>query len=411
MEGRIITGLDIGTTKICAVVVKEDLDGKLNVVGVGSSPSYGLRKGVVVNIDKTVQSVQDAVEEAQHMAGVDIESVFVGIAGDHIRSINSKGMVGVARDDHEITEADVERAINAAKALALPIDREIIHVIPQEFIVDDQDGIRDPIGMSGVRLEVEVHIVTAAVTSAQNIVKSVQRAGYGVEEIILEPLASSLAVLDDDERTLGVALVDLGGGTSDIAMFFDGHIQHTSVVALGGQHVTNDIAIGLRTPQEQAEEIKLSYGTVSRDTIGDDDTIMVPGVGGRPSRTISKSVLVDIAGPRMEEMLNLAYQKMKNSELLELMAAGAVVTGGGALLEGVPAMAERIWGIPVRLGIPKHMGGLTDSIRSPKFSTAVGLCLYGIEYHDVDRGFSSGADGNLWDDVLGSFKQFFHRFF
>ena len=411
MEGRIITGLDIGTTKICAVVVKEDLDGKLNVVGVGSSPSYGLRKGVVVNIDKTVQSVRDAVEEAQHMAGVDIESVFVGIAGDHIRSINSKGMVGVARDDHEITEADVERAINAAKALALPIDREIIHVIPQEYIVDDQDGIRDPIGMSGVRLEVEVHIVTAAVTSAQNIVKSVQRAGYGVEEIILEPLASSLAVLDDDERTLGVALVDLGGGTSDIAMFFDGHIQHTSVVALGGQHVTNDIAIGLRTPQEQAEEIKLSYGTVSRDTIGDDDTIMVPGVGGRPSRTISKSVLVDIAGPRMEEMLNLAYQKMKNSELLELMAAGAVVTGGGALLEGVPAMAERIWGIPVRLGIPRHMGGLTDSIRSPKFSTAVGLCLYGIEYHDVDRGFSSGPDGNLWDDVLGSFKQFFHRFF
>ncbi|MEL6823748.1 MAG: cell division protein FtsA, partial [Calditrichota bacterium] len=222
MEGRIITGLDIGTTKICAVIVKEDTDGKLNVVGIGSSPSHGLRKGVVVNIDKTVSSVQAALEEAQTMAGVEVDSVFVGIAGDHIRSLNSKGMVGVSRDDHEITQEDVDRAINAAKALALPIDREIIHVIPQEYIVDDQDGIPDPLGMSGVRLEVEVHIVTAAVTSAQNIVRSVQRAGYDVEDIILEPLASSLAVLDDDERSLGVTLVDFGGGTADIAMFFDG---------------------------------------------------------------------------------------------------------------------------------------------------------------------------------------------
>ena len=411
MEGRIITGLDIGTTKICAVVVKEDADGRLNVVGIGSSPSHGLRKGVVVNIDKTVSAVRDAVEEAQQMAGVEIESVFVGIAGDHIRSINSKGMVGVSRDDHEITADDVTRAINAAKALALPIDREIIHLIPQEFIVDDQDGIRDPIGMSGVRLEVEVHIVTAAVTSAQNIVKSVQRAGYQVEEIILEPLASSLAVLDDDERTLGVALVDLGGGTSDIAMFFDGHIQHTSVVALGGQHVTNDVAIGLRTPQEQAESIKVKYGTVTRDNIDENDTLNVPGVGGRPSRTISKAVLVDIAGPRMEEILTLAYQKMKKSELLDLMAAGAVVTGGGALLEGMTSMAERIWGMPVRLGLPKHLGGLTETVRSPIYSTAVGLCLYGTSYHTEERGFSSGADGHLWDDVLSSFKSFFQRFF
>lgn len=411
MEGRIITGLDIGTTKICAVIVKEDPDGTLNVVGIGSSPSHGLRKGVVVNIDKTVNAVRSALEEAETMAGIEAESVFVGIAGDHIRSINSKGMVGVSRDDHEITPEDVERAINAAKALALPIDREIIHVIPQEFIVDDQDGIHDPVGMSGVRLEVEVHIVTAAVTSAQNIVRSVQRAGYEVEEIVLEPLASSLAVLDEDEQNLGVALVDLGGGTCDIAMFFDGHIQHTSVVALGGQHVTNDIAIGLRTPPEQAEAIKVKNSTVSRDNLSAQDTIMVPGVGGRPPRTISKSVLVDIVAPRMEEMVTLIYQKMKKSELLELMAAGAVITGGGALLEGTTAMAEDVWGVPVRLGVPKHLGGLTDTVQSPIYSTAVGLCLYAPRYHE-DGPLTSEGDGDVvWDDVLGSFKQFFKRFF
>ncbi|RMH87186.1 MAG: cell division protein FtsA [Calditrichaeota bacterium] len=411
MEGRVITGLDIGTTKVCAVVVKEDLDGSLHVVGVGSSPSYGLRKGVVVNIDKTVHSIQKAMEEAQTMAGVEVDSVFVGIAGDHIRSINSKGMVGVSRDDHEITEEDVERAINAAKALALPIDREIIHVIPQEFIVDDQDGIHDPIGMSGVRLEVEVHIVTAAVTSAQNIVRSVQRAGYEVEDIILEPLASSLAVLDDDERTLGVVLVDMGGGTTDIAMFFDGHIQHTSVVALGGQHVTNDIAIGLRTPPEQAEQIKLKYGICTREGLNESETIMVPGVGGRPPRTLSRSVLVDIIGPRMEEIFTLAHQKMQKSDLLEVMAAGAVLTGGGALLDGAVALAESLWGMPVRLGMPRHLGGLMDSVRNPIYSTAVGLCLYGAQYHE-DRGpFSRGSESNLWDDVLRSFRHFFKRFF
>ncbi|MGH1363057.1 MAG: cell division protein FtsA [Calditrichia bacterium] len=410
MEGRIITGLDIGTTKICAVIVKEDTDGKLNVVGIGSSPSHGLRKGVVVNIDKTVSSVRSALDEAQIMAGVEVDTVYVGIAGDHIRSLNSKGMVGVSRDDHEITQEDVDRAINAAKALALPIDREIIHVIPQEFIVDDQDGIPDPIGMSGVRLEVEVHIVTAAVTSAQNIVRSVQRAGYDVEDIILEPLASSLAVLDDDERSLGVTLVDFGGGTADIAMFFDGHIQHTSVVALGGTHVTNDIAIGLRTPPDQAEEIKLQHGSVTRENLTESDTIMVPGVGGRPARTISKSVLVDIVAPRMEELLTLAYQKMHKSGLLELMAAGAVITGGGALLEGTADMAEKIWGVPVRLGLPKYLGGLTDSVRSPIYSTSVGLCLYGAKYNEKTS-FVRGDDVNLWEDVMSSFSQFFKRFF
>jgi len=410
MESTIITGLDIGTTKVCAVIVKKDLEGKLNVVGIGSSPSYGLRKGVVVNIDKTVNSIRQAIEEAQTMAGVEVESVFVGIAGDHIRSLNSKGVVGVARDDHEITEDDVERAINAAKALALPIDREIIHVIPQEFIVDDQDGIPDPVGMSGVRLEVEVHVVTAAVTSAQNIVRSVQRAGYEVEEIILEPLASSLAVLDDDERSLGVALVDLGGGTTDIAMFFDGHIRHTSVVALGGQHVTNDIAIGLRTPPEQAEQIKLKYGMVSREKLTPNETILVPGVGGRTSRMISREVLVDIISPRMEEILTLAYHKMQQSDLLELMAAGAVITGGAALLPGTAELAEKIWELPVKLGVPKYMGGLTDSVRSPVYSTAVGLCLYGATIHEGEP-FSGNKPGTLWDEVFDRFVNIFKRFF
>lgn len=410
MEGRVITGLDIGTTKVCAVIVKEDSDGRLNVVGIGSSPSHGLRKGVVVNIDKTVNSVRDALTEAERMAGIEVDSVFVGIAGDHIRSLNSKGVVGVARDDHEITQDDVNRAINAAKALALPIDREIIHVLPQEYIVDEQDGIPDPVGMSGVRLEVEVHIVTAAVTSAQNIVRSVQRAGYDVDDVILEPLASSLAVLDDDERALGVTLIDLGGGTTDIAMFFDGHIRHTSVVALGGQHVTNDIAIGLRTPAEQAEKIKLHYGTANRTEVDGAETIKVPGVGGRPSRMISRSVLVDIIIPRMEEILTLAYHKMQVSDMLELMAAGAVITGGGALLPGLPELAESVFDLPVKVGLPKYMGGLTDSVRNPIYSTSVGLCLYGAKYHEGSY-LSRKQNGHLWDDVLESFIKIFKRFF
>ena len=407
----IITGLDIGTTKICAVIVKRDVNEQLNVVGIGSAPSYGLRKGVVVNIEQTVQSIQQALNEAEQMAGIEVNSVFVGIAGDHIRSLNSKGVVGVARDDHEIEEEDVTRAINAAKALALPIDREIIHVIPQEYIVDDQDGIPDPVGLSGVRLEVEVHIVTAAVTSAQNIVRSVQRAGYRVEQIVLEPLASSLAVLDDDERNLGVALIDLGGGTSDIAMFFEGHIRHTSVVSLGGQHVTNDIAIGLRTPPEQAEIIKIEHGCALSEMVKSNETLTVAGVGGRVPRVISRSVLTDIIQPRMEEILNLTFQEMKKSDLLNLMATGAVITGGGAILKGTIELAEKMWGIPVKLGIPKYLGGLTESVRNPMYSTAVGLTLFGNQYSDFVPPFSRGTANNLWDEVRENITKFFRRFF
>lgn len=410
MESKILTGLDIGTTKVCAVIIKEDLGGKLNVVGIGSAPSHGLRKGVVVNIEQTVQSVQQALGEAEHMAGIEVNGIFVGIAGDHIRSLNSKGVVGVARDDHEVTHNDVERAISAAKALALPIDREILHVIPQEFIVDDQDGIPDPVGLSGVRLEVEVHLVTAAVTSAQNIVKSVQRAGYEVEEIVLEPLASSLAVLDDDERNLGIALIDLGGGTTDVAMFFEGHIRHTSVVALGGQHVTNDIAIGLRTPPEQAEHIKIDHGCALSEMVKTNQTLTVPGVGGRAPRVISRSVLTDIIQPRMEEILSLTYQEMSNSDMLNLMAAGAVITGGGAMLSGTIDLAERLWGMPVKMGIPKDVGGLTESIKNPMYATAVGLTFYGEHYHEGESFYKKRSD-NLWEDVRQSITSFFRRFF
>ncbi|HFE63945.1 cell division protein FtsA [candidate division KSB1 bacterium 4484_188] len=410
METKILTGLDIGTTKVCAVIVKEDLDGRLNVVGIGSAPSHGLRKGVVVNIDQTVQSIRQAVSEAETIAGVKVNSMYVGIAGDHIRSLNSKGVVGVARDDHEITEADVERAVNAAKALALPFDREIIHVIPQEFIVDEQNGIRDPVGLSGVRLEVEVHVVTAAVTSAQNIVKSVERAGYEVEEIVLEPLASSLAVLDEDERNLGVALVDFGGGTTDIAIFFEGHIRHTSVVALGGQHVTNDIAIGLRTPPEQAEHIKIDHGCAMSAMISKNETLTVPGVGGRAPRVISRSVLIDIIQPRMEEIISLTYQEMQKSDLMSLMAAGAVITGGAAILPGTVELAERLWRLPVKLGAPKYLGGLTDSVRSPIYATAVGLTLYAHQYYN-EKMFRKGGRNNLWEDVHDSISRFFKKFF
>jgi cell division protein FtsA len=357
-----------------------------------------------------VQSIRQAISEAETISGLNVRSVYVGIAGDHIRSLNSKGVVGVARDDHEITDHDVERAINAAKALALPIDREILHVIPQEFIVDDQDGIHDPIGLSGVRLEVEVHLVTAAVTSAQNIVKSVERAGFQVEEIVLEPLASSLAVLDDDERNLGVALIDLGGGTTDIAMFFEGHIRHTSVVALGGQNVTNDIAIGLRTPVEQAELIKIDHGCAFANLVKHNETLTVPGVGGRAPRVISRSVLIDIIQPRMEEILNLTYQEMEKSDLMNLMAGGAVITGGGSILPGNVELAEQIWGIPVKLGLPKYLGGLTESVRSPIYATAVGLTLYGHRYQE-ETSFHKKKTGNLWEDVRLSIASFFKRFF
>lgn len=380
---EIIAALDIGTTKIGVIIAEiEDYEEPPKIIGVGNAPSHGLKKGVVVNIEKTVQSIEEAVEQAENMAGVDIESVVVGIAGDHIRSINGRGVVAVSGPENEITENDIRRVIDAAKAVVLPIDREIIHILPQEYIVDEQRGIPDPLGMSGVRLEAEVHIVTGAVTSAQNIYRCVERAGLNVLDLVLQPLASSYSVLGDDEKELGVALLDMGGGTTDIAMFFEGCIRHTGVVALGGGSVTNDLALCLRTPVEQAEQIKIKSGAALHSQIESGDAVEIPGVGGRASRKVSRGLLVDIVQPRMEELFTLAHNEMKKSEFVNLMTAGVVLTGGGSLLKDAVELAEEIFDLPVKLGVPTGFRGLVDLAKSPIYATAIGLILYYIQNHD-----------------------------
>ena len=376
---NLIAGLDIGTSKIGMVIGEVDEQERLQILGAGMSPSEGLRQGVVINLDQAVESITKALHEARLTAGVDIDEVVVGIAGDHIRSVNSRGVVAVSRGDHEITQNDVERVIDAAKAIALPIDREVLHVLPQEFIVDNQEGIKNPIGISGVRLEAEVHIVTGAVTSAQNIVRSVKKAGLQISGLVLEPLASSYATLDKNEKDLGVALIDLGGGTTDIAIFHDGAIRHTAVIGLGGQNVTNDIGLGLRTPLDQAEDIKRRYGCSHKNVVGKDEVFTVPGIGGRGPREVSREVLVSIIQPRMEEIFSLAAKEVKRSEFEEVLGAGIVLTGGGSLLEGTAILAEEIFGLPTKIGIPQGFLGLTESVSSPIFATGVGLVLYGIE--------------------------------
>jgi cell division protein FtsA len=374
-----IVGLDIGTTKIAAIIAEIDESEQIRIIGVGTSPSEGLKRGVVINLEKTVESIASAVEDAEMMAGVKINSVYAGIAGDHIRSINSRGVLAVSRSDHEITPADVDKVIEAAKTVALPMDREIIHVLPQEFTVDDQSGIKDPVGMVGVRLETEVHIVTGAVTSAQNIYRSVKKAGLEVWDLVLQPLASSYALLTPDEEELGVALVDLGGGTTDFAIFYDGSIRHTGVVGLGGKNVTNDIAIGLRTPVDRAEEIKKLYGCAMSGLVDSDETIEVPGVGGREPKEISRNVLASIIEPRVEEILSLTLQEMKKSNYFESLAAGVVLTGGGSLMQGIVELAEKTFDVPVRTGKPAGIAGLEEMVSSPIHSTGVGLLLYGWE--------------------------------
>jgi cell division protein FtsA len=370
----LIVGLDIGTTKICAIVAERREHG-VDVVGVGTHPSRGLRKGVVVDIDSTVESIKRAVEEAELMADCEISSVYAGIAGGHINGFNSHGVVAVK--DREVGENDVRRVIDAAKAVAIPLDREVIHVIPQEYVIDDQDGIREPLGMSGVRLEAKIHIVTAAVTSAQNIVKCANKAGLNVVDIVLEPLASAEAVLADDERDLGVCLIDIGGGTTDIAVFADGSIKNTSVLGLGGYHVTNDIAVGLRTPFEEAERIKKRFGAASARYLTSDDVITVPSVGGRRPREVSRKILCEIIEPRVDEMLTLARQELAKSGLDERIPSGVVLTGGCSALDGMAELAEEIFEAPVRRGLPIRVGGLQDVVRSPMFATGVGLVLFG----------------------------------
>ena len=371
----LIVGLDIGTTKICAVVAERSETG-IDVVGIGTHPSSGLRKGVVIDIDATVASIKNAVEEAELMADCEITSVYVGIAGGHIRAFNSHGVVAVK--DREVHEIDIKRVIDAAKAVAIPMDREVIHVIPQEFIIDDQDGIREPLGMSGVRLEAKIHIVTAAVTSAQNIIKCCNKAGLNVIDIVLEPLASAEAVLADDERDLGVCMLDIGGGTTDIAVFSGGSIKHTSVLGLGGYHLSNDIAVGLRTPFDEAERIKKKFGVAAARYLPGDDIITVPSVGGRRPREVSRKILCEIIEPRVEEVLTLAHQEIVRSGLEDQIPSGLVLTGGASALSGLPELAEEIFETPVRLGLPCHIGGLQDVVRSPMYSTGVGLVLFGL---------------------------------
>jgi cell division protein FtsA len=381
-NNRLVAGLDIGTSKIAVIVAEVDQYGHLNVIGVGNSSSEGLKRGNVINIEKTVQAIRKATQEAELMAGTHIDSVYVGIAGDHIQGINSRGVVAISNSDNEITYNDISRVIDAAKAVALPTNCEIIHILPQEFIVDKQGGIKDPIGMSGIRLEAEVHIVVGGITYAQNIYKSVTKAGINVRDIVLEPLASSYSVLGKDEKEQGVVLIDIGGGTTDIAMFFEGSIRHTASVALGGINVTSDIALGLRTPIEQAEEIKIKYGIALQSKV-EDEMISVPGIGGRPAREISRSVLAAIIQPRMEEILSLALSEIERSDYFDLMSAGVVLTGGGALLEGTVELSEEIFNMPAKLGVPLGFGGgLADSARNPIYSTGVGLVMYGVRNKD-----------------------------
>jgi cell division protein FtsA len=376
---RTYVGLDIGTTKISCIIAETAAAGEINIVGVGNAPSEGLRRGVVVDLEKTVASIQRAVDEAERMAGVPVKGVFAGIAGDHIRSINGRGVIAVSRKDNEIGPADVERVVEAAKAIAIPMDREIIHVIPQEFIVDDQDGIKDPVGMSGVRLEAEVHIITGAVTSAKNICRSIQRAGLKVHDLVLEPLASSHAVLGRDERDLGVVLLDLGGGTTDVAVFFEGSIRHTAIVPCGGANVTNDIAIGLRTPIDKAEQIKIQHGCALASLVSSSDLVTVPGVGGRTDREISRHVLASMIEPRMEEIFSMVNREVKRNHFAELLGGGVVLTGGTSLMPGIVELAEQVFEMPVRLGAPDGLGGLGANVADPRYSTGVGLVLHGAQ--------------------------------
>jgi cell division protein FtsA len=385
-DRNLIVGLDIGTSKVVAIVGELTASGVIEVVGVGSHPSRGLKKGVVVNIDSTVQSIQRAVEEAELMAGCEIHSVFAGIAGSHVRSLNSHGIVAIR--DKEVTAGDVDRVIDAARAVAIPADQKILHILPQEFIIDSQEGIREPIGMSGVRLEAKVHIVTGAESAAQNIVKCVQRCGLEVEDIVLEQLASSYAVLADDEKELGVCLVDIGGGTTDLAVFSGGAIRHTAVIPIAGDQVTNDIAVSLRTPTHHAEELKVKYACALSQLANPDETIEVPSVGDRPPRRLARQTLAEVVEPRYEELFALVREELRRSGFDQHIAAGVVLTGGSAKMEGVIDLAEEVFHAPVRLGLPQGVSGLVDVVRNPIHATGVGLLLFGRENY-VRSGRSS----------------------
>ncbi|MBI4536360.1 MAG: cell division protein FtsA [candidate division NC10 bacterium] len=409
-DRNLVVGLDIGTTKVCAIVSEQDGQGGLEIVGIGHTASRGLRKGVVVNIDATVDSVRRAVEDAEIMAGVEIRSAFVGIAGGHIKGINSRGVIAISGKNREVAKQDVERVIDAAKAVALPVDREVIHILPQEFVIDDQGGIKQPLGMVGTRLEAEVHIVTGAVASAQNIVKCVNKAGLEVQDIVLQQLASSEATLAPEEKELGCVLIDVGGGTTDVAVFVDGSIYHTAVLAVGGDMLTNDIAIGLRTPRPEAESLKRKYGCALAAMVKPDEKIEVPSVGGRKPRLLARHTLCEVIQPRLEELFLLVHREVQRAGYLGRVSAGVVVTGGSSIMEGVPELAEQLFDMPVRRGAPRGVGGLTDVINSPMYATGVGLGIYGAA-HKSRRKFRKVTDRNIFDKVIARMKEWFGEIF
>lgn len=407
-KDNFIVGLDIGTTKICCIIGEEAPGDRIDIIGLGQSSSRGLRKGVVVNIDSTVESIKTAVEEAELMAGCEIDSVFVGIAGGHINSLNSHGIIAVK--GKEVNQKDVDRVIEAAKAIAIPLDREVIHVLPQEYIVDNQDGIKTPLGMAGVRLEAKVHIVTAAVTSAQNIVKCVNKAGLGVQDIVLEQLASSGSVLSSDEKELGIAMIDIGGGTSDMAIFYQGAIKHTSVLTIAGSQMTNDIAIGLRTPNAEAEKIKHLYGCAYSPLIGEDETIEVPSVGGREPRTVSRQILSEILEARCKEMFEMLNHELTVSGYRDTISSGIVLTGGASSMLGMVDLAEDVFECPVRMGVPKGLGGLIDVVNNPMYATSTGLIQYGAKSYKA--GTTRELQGrNLFEKIFSRMKDWADEFF
>jgi cell division protein FtsA len=409
-QDNLIVGLDIGTTKVCAVIGEYNENGLLEITGVGTSPSNGLRRGVVINIESTLRSVAEAIEAAEMMSGREVQSVFTGIAGAHIEGINSRGVVAVTGRGREITKEDVDRVIDAAKAVVIPMDREVLHVIPQEFIVDDQGGVKNPIDMIGIRLEAEVHIITGSVTSAQNLLKCVNRAGFRVNDIILQSLASSQAVLSEDEKELGVLLIDLGGGTTDILVHFDGAPYHTDVIAVGGNQVTSDLAIMLKTPQESAERIKKDAGCCYLPLVDGNEEVLIPGVGGWPSATIPRKELCRIIQPRMTEILNMVREQLAKKSYLKLLGGGVVLTGGGALLPGTVELAQEVFGIPARIGYPGKFGGLASEYRSPIYSTGVGLVLYGAATAETDR-FEMGPSRRSGDGFIVKLRDWMKEFF
>ena len=394
---NLIVGLDIGTSKVVAMVAELAPEGTLQVIGMGTHDSKGLKKGVVVNIEATVNAIQRALEEAELMADCKIQRVYTGIAGSHIRSFNSTGMVPIR--DREVTPMDVNRVIETARAMPIPTDQQVLHILTQEFIIDGQDGVREPLGMSGVRLEVKVHIVTGAVSAAQNIVKCVRRCGLEVSDLILQPLASSLSVLTDDEKELGVCLVDIGGGTTDVAIFREGAIRHTAVIPIAGDQITNDIAMALRTPTQEAEDLKLRHGCALRQLADALETIQVPGVGDRPPRELSRQTLAEVIEPRVEELYSLVQRVLRESGYEELLSSGIVLTGGSSEMRGMVELGEEIFHMPVRLGVPRYAGGLADVIRSPRYSTAMGLLFDG----------KARSERGLYSRQGGSFRQVFAR--